>query len=137
MDTRYHRIGICNSPRLESNAFTIVVIDIEDKAKAVKTITMERQLIVKHLLLLCLLPFANCCNYVCMLIFISRPCNLVMRNCYYFYTNKVYNIQWCQTHIVLCFCFGFLRLVYPMLPVSLNCPFLIVPSLFFNVYFLW
>jgi len=29
------------------------------------------------------------------------------------------------THIVLCFCFVFLRLVYPMLPVSLDCPFLI------------
>ena len=26
--------------------------------------------------------------------------------------------QWCPTHIVLCFCFVFLRLVYPMLLVS-------------------
>ena len=34
-------------------------------------------------------------------------------------------VQWCPTHIVLCFCFVFLRLVYPMLPVSLDCPFLI------------
>ena len=25
--------------------------------------------------------------------------------------------------VVLCFCFVFLRLVYPMLPVSLDCPF--------------
>ena len=33
-------------------------------------------------------------------------------------------------HIVLCFCFVFLLLVYPMLPVSLQCPLLIVPSLF-------
>jgi hypothetical protein len=30
----------------------------------------------------------------------------------------------CPTHIVFCLCFAFLRLVYPMLPVSLNCPFL-------------
>ena len=28
----------------------------------------------------------------------------------------------------------FLRLVYPMLPVSLDCPFLIVPSVFSNIY---
>jgi hypothetical protein len=65
--------------------------------------------------------------------------------------------KWCPTHIVLCFCFiflrlvnpmlpvslcfcfVFLRLVYPMLPVSLECLFLIDPSVFSNVYlqFLW
>ena len=27
-----------------------------------------------------------------------------------------------NTYIVLCFCFVFLRLVYPMLPFSLDCP---------------
>ena len=43
--------------------------------------------------------------------------------------------QWCLTHIALCFCFVFLRLVYPMLPVSLDCPFFIAPSIFSNVYF--
>jgi hypothetical protein len=32
--------------------------------------------------------------------------------------------------IALCFCFGFLRFVCPMLPVSLGCPFLIAPSVF-------
>jgi hypothetical protein len=32
-------------------------------------------------------------------------------------------VEWCSTHIVLSFCFVFLRLVYPMLPVSLDCPF--------------
>jgi len=36
---------------------------------------------------------------------------------------------------VLCFCFVCLRLVYPMLPVSLDCPFLIAPSVFSYVYF--
>jgi hypothetical protein len=35
---------------------------------------------------------------------------------------------------ILCFCFVFLRLVYPMLSVSLDCPFLIAPSVFSNVY---
>jgi hypothetical protein len=43
--------------------------------------------------------------------------------------------QWCLTHIVLCFCFIFLRLMNPMLPVSLDCPFLIAPSVFSSVYF--
>ena len=39
-------------------------------------------------------------------------------------------------HIVCCV---FLRIVYPVLPVSLDCPFLIAPSVFSNVYlqFLW
>jgi len=32
------------------------------------------------------------------------------------------------------FCFVCLRLVYPMLPVSLDCPFLIAPSVISNVY---
>ena len=37
--------------------------------------------------------------------------------------------EWrCPTHIVLCFCSVFLRLVYPMLPVSLDCSCLIAPS---------
>ena len=29
--------------------------------------------------------------------------------------------QWCPTHILFCFCRVCLRLVYPMLPVSLDC----------------
>jgi len=35
---------------------------------------------------------------------------------------------------ILCCVFVFLRLVYPMLLVSLDCPFLIAPSVFSNVY---
>ena len=31
------------------------------------------------------------------------------------------------------FCFVFRGLVYPMLPASLDCPFLIVPSVFYNI----
>jgi hypothetical protein len=38
------------------------------------------------------------------------------------------------TNIVLCFCLICVRLVYPMLPVSLDCPFLIL-RFFSNVYF--
>jgi hypothetical protein len=39
-------------------------------------------------------------------------------------------------HILRCVfvCFVFLRLVCPGLPVSLDCPFLIAPSVFSNVY---
>ena len=34
-----------------------------------------------------------------------------------------------------CVVFSFLRLVYPMLPVSLDCFFFIATSVFINVYF--
>jgi len=43
-------------------------------------------------------------------------------------------VKWCPIHIVLCFCFVFFRIVYPMLPVSVDCPFLFSPSVFSNVY---
>ena len=39
-----------------------------------------------------------------------------------------------NTRVVLCSCLGFPRLVYPMLPVSLDCQFWIAPSVFANVY---
>ena len=45
-------------------------------------------------------------------------------------------IALCLTHIVLCFCFDLLRLVCPVLSVSLDCPYLIGPSVFSNVYFI-
>ena len=40
---------------------------------------------------------------------------------------------------ILCCCFDFLRLVYHVLPISLDCLFFIAPSVFSNVYlqFLW
>ena len=40
--------------------------------------------------------------------------------------------QWCLTHIVLCFWFFFVLCFL----VFLDCPFLIAPSVFFNVYFI-
>ena len=43
-------------------------------------------------------------------------------------------MSYIDKHIVLSFCFDFLRLVYPMLPVSLDFPFLIAPSVLSNVY---
>jgi len=39
-----------------------------------------------------------------------------------------------NTYYVVFFCFSCLRLVYPMLPVSLDCPFFIALSVFSNVY---
>jgi hypothetical protein len=36
-------------------------------------------------------------------------------------------VYWCLTHIVFCFIFVFLCLVYPMLPVSLDCSFFLLP----------
>ena len=45
--------------------------------------------------------------------------------------------QWCTTDIVLCFFVLFvfiLCFVYPMLPVSRECPFVTAPSVFSNVY---
>jgi len=43
-------------------------------------------------------------------------------------------VRWYPTHIVLRFCFVFVHHVSPVLPVSLDCPFLIAPSVFPNVY---
>jgi hypothetical protein len=40
----------------------------------------------------------------------------------------------CVQHILRCVLFGFLRLVYPVLPVSLDCPLLLAPLVFSNVY---
>jgi len=48
--------------------------------------------------------------------------------------NGVQRILCC---VVLSFCFVFLRFVYPMFPVFfLDCPILIVPSEFSNVYYI-
>ena len=43
-------------------------------------------------------------------------------------------VLWCPTHIVLCFCFVFPRLVYPMLQVSLDCQFLVAQSVFLSIF---
>jgi len=45
-------------------------------------------------------------------------------------------VLWYSADIVLYFWLICLRLVYPMLPVSLDYPCLITPSVFWNVYFL-
>jgi hypothetical protein len=44
-------------------------------------------------------------------------------------------VQWWQTHVVLWICFVFPRRMYPTLPVSLDCPLLIAPSVLSNACF--
>ena len=39
-----------------------------------------------------------------------------------------------NTYCVVMFVLFVYRLMYPLLPVSLDCPFLIVPSIFSNIY---
>ena len=51
------------------------------------------------------------------------------------YNNIVNNTKEYKLIQRMCICFDFLRFVYPMLPVSLDCPFLI--ATFSNVYFLY
>ena len=61
-------------------------------------------------------------------VFVGRLVSDLRYLCFFAYSS----IQ----HNVLCFCFGFLCLVYPILPVSLDCPFLIGPLVLSNVYLL-
>ena len=59
---------------------------------------------------------------------------VVFRRAYVIFTLFVFvYAQCCPTHIVLCFGFVFLRLVYSILPVSLDCPFLTATSVCVNV----
>ena len=46
----------------------------------------------------------------------------------------LFTLSGVQLALCCVYWFVFLRLVYPMLPVSLDCPFLIAPSVFSNVY---
>ena len=60
---------------------------------------------------------------------------VVCRRAYVLFTLFVFVCTWwCPPHIVLCLRVVFRRLVYSMLPVSLDCPFLITSSVFSNVY---
>ena len=44
-------------------------------------------------------------------------------------------VWWCPTHTVLCFSFDVRRHMYPMLQVTLDCQYLIAPSVFFKSLF--
>jgi hypothetical protein len=51
------------------------------------------------------------------------------------YLRYLCSYEYSSVQHTLCCVFVFLGLVYPMLPVSLESPFLIAPSVFSNVYF--
>jgi hypothetical protein len=71
-------------------------------------------------------------RYLCL--FASSLPPVVCRRDHVLFTLFVFVcVKWCPTHIVLCFCIVFLRLVYPMLSVTLDCPFCIAPSALSNV----
>ena len=77
----------------------------------------------------------SCLSYV---MFGSSLPPVVCRRAHVLFTLCIFVcLQWCPTHIVLCFCFVFLRLMYPVLPVSLDCPFLIATAIFSDVYVLY
>jgi hypothetical protein len=61
------------------------------------------------------------CSVLLVLVFLSCPimCLYVLTSVWF----VLVCVLWCPTHIVLCFCFVFICLMYPMLPVSLDCPF--------------
>jgi hypothetical protein len=101
---------------------------------------------VAHLSNLCV-----CCSIMCLyvlifvlwcplrfphtMMFVSSLSPVVCRRTHVLFTLFVFVCAlWYPAHIVLCFCFVCLRLVYSMLPVSLDCPFLIAPSVFSNVH---
>jgi hypothetical protein len=95
--------------------------------------------------LLCVFTFWVPCCDVCYNFRIKRMFGsslppVVCRRAHFLFTLFVFVcIQWCPTHILLYFCFVFLCLVYPMLPVSLDCPFLFLLrySLTFICQYLW
>ena len=66
-----------------------------------------------------------CRRAQCLIYVICVCLRIVVSNTYCVVFVYVY---WCPTHIVLCFCFVYLRLVCPVLPGSLECPFWITPS---------
>ena len=68
-------------------------------------------------------------RYLCL--FGSSLPPVVCRRDHVLYTLFVFTYAWCPTHSVLWFVFR--RLVFPMLAVSLDCPFLIAPSIICNI----
>jgi hypothetical protein len=66
--------------------------------------------------------------------FVSSLPSVVCRRAHVLFTLFVFVCaSWCPRHIMFV-CFVCLCLVYPVLPVSLDCTFLIAPSIFSNVY---
>ena len=64
----------------------------------------------------------QCSVHIYLQVFIGGPMSYLRYLCFLRY--------WYPIHILLCVCFVCLRLVYHMLSFSLDCPFLIAPSVF-------
>ena len=79
----------------------------------------------------CLL-IANFFQFLCRLPVVCSIPHILFT--YILFTYIFFCSSCCQTHIALCFCFICFRLMYPMMPVSLTCPFLISYLIFSNVY---
>jgi hypothetical protein len=70
-----------------------------------------------------------CCFTTLLTMFGSSLPPVACRRAHVLHTFFVFAYMWwCPTHIALCGCF------LSMLPVFLDCPFLIAPSVFTNVY---
>jgi hypothetical protein len=63
----------------------------------------------------------------------SRPCFII---CIFYYIAMLENGRIFTISYRLPLCFVFIHLVYPILPVSLDCSLVIAPSVFSNVYIL-
>ena len=84
----------------------------------------------------CLFVCLFFCLFCCFLFYFGTLLSVVCKRVHVLYTLFVFVcLKWCPTYIVLCFCFVFLRLGVPMLPVSLDGSFLFAPSVFSNVLF--
>jgi hypothetical protein len=81
--------------------------------------------------------YTNQKGYVCKWIWVKWCSVLLYLQLFVEWTCLIYVICVCLRNtycVVLCFFFVCLRLVYPVLPVSLSCQFFIVPSVFSNVF---
>ena len=67
--------------------------------------------------------WGRCSVHPCMQLFWGEPVSCLRYLCLFVYSS---------VHHILCYVF--LRLVYPLLQVSLDCPLFIAPSVFYNVY---
>ena len=77
-------------------------------------------------------------TYICILYYIILNLNFRIQAKSDFMRKKIETLySGVQIHFVLCFCFVFVCLVYHMLPVFLDCPVLIAPSVFSSVFYLY
>ena len=80
---------------------------------------------------------------VCLCIVVSNAYCVVLLFCFFVLCTQccqflwIVHFWWPLRYSLTFICFVCLRLVYPMLPVSLDCPFLMALSVFSNVYLMF